>query len=137
MTYEPTTTSAIAFEQVGRLEEWIHLFLCNEGNNQAFSDGLRLQPREYHAPRMMKLDLFERCCGPEDGLKYQIPASDFRKNIRAIAKKFKTGNWDMPPLIINHMDGKYELNDGNHRFEALQKLGAHEYWVIIWETTEA
>jgi len=135
MTYESTASSAIAFAQAGRLEEWMHLFLCNEGGNREFSDGLKLQPRIYHAPRMMDLRLFERCCGPEDGLKHQISASGFRKNVKAIMKKFKAGNWDMPPLIINFVNGKYELNDGNHRFEALRKLGVHEYWTIIWETS--
>jgi hypothetical protein len=29
-------------------------------------------------------------------------------------------------------DNKYELNDGNHRLEALKKLGINQYWVIIW-----
>jgi len=135
MIYTATATSAIEFAQAGCLEEWIHLFLCNEGDNRAFSDGLKLQPRRYHPPCMMNLDQFERCCGPETGLKYQISASGFRKNVKAIMKKFKTGNWDMPPLIINRVNGAYELNDGNHRYEALRKLGVCAYWIIIWETT--
>ena len=40
----------------------------------------------------------------------------------------------MPPLIINRKDYMYELTDGNHRFEALKKLGIDKYWIIIWET---
>jgi len=135
MTYASTATSAIAFAQSGCLEEWVHLFLCGEGGNQAFSDGLKLEPRIYHAPRMMSLNQFERCCGPEKSMKWQISASDFRKNVKAIMKKYKTGNWDMPPLIINNVNGKHELNDGNHRLEALRRLGVNEYWVIIWETS--
>jgi len=134
MTYEPTTISATAFAKANQLEEWLHLFLGSEGNNQAFSDGLKLRPRIYHAPRLMNLNLFERCCGPEGGLKYQIDAGGFRKNVKDIMQKYKAGNWDMPPLIINYANEQYELNDGNHRFEALRMLGITEYWVIIWET---
>ena len=73
MKYEPTTASAVEFAKHGRLEEWIHLFLCNEGDNKAFSDGLKLEPRRYSASEIMRLDLFERCCGPEDGIKHYIP----------------------------------------------------------------
>ena len=134
MNYEPTTQSAIAFAQADKLEEWLHLFLYNEGDNKAFSDGLKLEPRIYHTPRMMNLDLFERCCGPEEGLKWQIDATGFNKNVKAIMKKYKKGDWDMPPLIVNCANQKYELNDGNHRYEALQRLGVNAYWTIIWET---
>jgi len=135
MNYQPTTQSAIAFAQAGRLEQWLHLFLCNEGDNQAFSDGLKLEPRMYHPPRMLPLDLFARCCGPEKNMKWQIDAAGFNKNVKSIMKKYKQGKWDMPPLIINYAEQKYELNDGNHRHEALRRLGVLEYWVIIWETS--
>ncbi len=134
MNYKPTTTSAIEFADKNKLEEWIHLFLCNEGDNKPFSEGLKLEPRKYYSPILMKLDLFERCCGPEEGIKYQISESGFNSNVNAIMSKYKNGDWDMPPLIINHTDGKYELNDGNHRFEALEKLNIDEFWVIIWES---
>lgn len=134
MNYKPTTSSAIEFAQNNSLEEWVHLFLCNEGNNQSFSDGLRLEPRKYLAPKLMNLDQFERCCGPEDGMKFQIPFAGFDTNVNAIINKYKSGDWDMPPLIINCTNGIYELNDGNHRLEALQRLKIKEFWVIIWET---
>jgi len=131
--YSPTASSAIAFASAERLEEWVHLFLCGEGGNKAFSDGLKLEPRIYRAPRRMDLSLFERCCGPEDGIKFQISAAGFHKNVKSIMKKYK-GNWDMPPLIVNFVNSQYELNDGNHRFEALRRLGVQAFWVVIWET---
>ena len=137
MYFEPTTASAIEYTQKNVLEEWIHLFLCRDevdGGNEAFSKGLRLEPRNYYAPCLMNLDLFERCCGPEEGMKYRIPAMDFNKNVNGIMEKYKKSSWDMPPLIINRIAEKYELNDGNHRFEALKRLGTKEFWVIIWET---
>ena len=134
MKYEPTTKSAIEYANSNKLEEWIHLFLEGEGDNKAFSDGLKLEPRKYQAPKLMSLNLFARCCGPECGIRWQVPAEDFFANVKAIMKKYESGNWDMPPLIINRKENMFELNDGNHRFEALKKLGINEYWVIFWET---
>lgn len=102
----------------------------------AFSEGLKLVPRKYSAPVLMNLNLFERCCGPESNIKFQISESGFNSNVNAIMSKYKSGNWDMPPLIINRDGNEYEISDGNHRFEALKRLNIDNYWVIIWETSE-
>jgi len=41
---------------------------------------------------------------------------------------------DLPPLIVHYgLDG-FELNDGNHRYEAYHRLGIKEYHVIVWMT---
>ena len=40
----------------------------------------------------------------------------------------------MPPLIVHYVDGGFELNDGNHRYEAYSRLGIEEYYVIVWIT---
>ena len=136
MKYEPTAASANEYAKNNKLEEWVHTFLRNEGNNVDFSDGLMLEDRIYFAPKKMSLNLFERCCGPEKGMKFQIPSEGFYKNVEAIAEKFKNSNWDMPPLIIFKNNGKYELNDGNHRYEALRTLGIDRYWIILWKTAD-
>jgi len=140
MEYKPTLSSSIAFANDGKLEEWIHKYLLGEGKNKGFSDGLKLEPREYEGPKLMNLDLFTRFYGPEPGMKYSINEDDkeqikwFWFNIGGISERYKNGNWDMPPLIIQDCEGGYELNDGNHRFEALKMLGIKEYWVILWRT---
>jgi len=136
MDYKPTASSAVEYAKADKLEQWIHLFLCGEGNNKAFSDGLKLEPRCYHKPEMMNLDNFKRCCGPESNMKWQIPESGFIKHVDGIASFYNTGNWDMPPLIVQLDKNRYELNDGNHRYEALKKLGITKYWVLIWETVK-
>ena len=133
MKYEATTTSAINFAKENKIEEWVHLFLCGEGNNQVFSDGLKLEPRRYFIPEKMKLSLFERCCGPEPEMEFHTPENEFIKRVDCIAAKFNEGEWDMPPLIIYRDRDGYRLSDGNHRYEALKKSGVDEYWVIVWE----
>ena len=137
--FEPTLKSAIEYGKLNNIEEWVHEYLCGEGNNKGFSDGLKLEPRQYTEPQLMNLDLFKRCYGPEPDMLYHIREDEtdhlrwFWGKIERIAERYKTGTWDMPPLIISHFDGEYMLNDGNHRFEALKRLGVNEYWVILWK----
>ena len=134
MEYKPTSGSAIEFAQTGQLEEWIQNFLRGEGNNLGFADGLKLAPRIYHAPKNIPLSKFSRVCGPEEGLKWQIDENGFNWRVGKIMERYENEGWDMPPLIINCQDGIYELNDGNHRFEALSRLGIKNHWVVFWET---
>ena len=134
MKYKPTASSAIEFASANKLEDWIHLFLCSEGDNKPFSDGLKLEPRNYYAPIKTQLNKFERCCGPEANMKWQVPEANFNKHVDGIASFYKTGNWDMPPFIVCRNGNEFELNDGNHRYEALKRLGIDKHWVIFWET---
>jgi hypothetical protein len=128
-----TLNTAVEYSNQGRIEEWIHDYLRGEGDNISFSDGLMLEKRYYIGPVKMPLNLFQRCCGPEAGLKYRIDKSGFEKRVNTMCVKLNSG-WDMPPLIINYVDGKFELNDGNHRYEALIRSAKTEYYIIIWIT---
>lgn len=130
--FEATAKSAMEYARQNNVEEWIHTFLCGEGDNKDFSDGLKLEERIYSEPKLMKLDLFKRCYGPEPDMKWRC-GEDFWDKVNEIAERYETGDWDMPPLIINDDNGVYELNDGNHRFAALKSLNITEYWVIIWK----
>ena len=113
--YEATSLSARKFSEADKLEEWVQQFLRGEGGNLGMADGLKLEPRIYHAPRLMELDVFKRICGPEQGLKWQIAETGFNARVSKIMARYEQGDWDMPPLIINLAHGEYELNDGNHR----------------------
>ena len=43
----------------------------------------------------------------------------------------------MPPLIVHYAEGKFELNDGNHRRQAYENLGVEKAWAVLWITEEA
>jgi hypothetical protein len=128
-----TSKKAREFAREGRLEEWIHIFLCEEGNNVPFSEGLRFEKRSYHGPLKMPLSLFRRCCGPEDSMMYKINKGGFEWRVSEIRKRIEAG-WDMPPLIINYSNDVFELSDGNHRYQAMLDIGIKECDVIIWTT---
>lgn len=133
MDYKATLSSAKAYAANGKLEKWIHEYLCSDGHNKEFSDGLKLFDRYFLGPVKMPLSFFKRCCGPEDGLKWQIPAEPFEKKVLSLMDVIKNKT-DLPPLIVSYYNGEFELNDGNHRLEAYNRLGINEYFVIVWIT---
>lgn len=133
MEYKSTLSSAVGYARNGKLEEWIHTYLLSDGHNKEFSDGLKLFDRYFLGPVKMPLSLFKRCCGPEEDMKWVIPKANFEEKVKQLMQVI-TENEDMPPLIVSYVDGHFELNDGNHRFEAYQRLGIAEYYVIVWIT---
>ena len=135
MEYSCSLASAQAFAAGGRLEEWVHAYLLSHGNNRAFSEGLRRCPRCFMGPFRLPRGWFTRCCGPEPGMKYPVEAAGFWRHVEELAAAIQAGE-DLPPLIANYAGGVFELNDGNHRLEALTRLGAAECNVIVWCTGE-
>lgn len=133
LEYKCSLSSAIEFADEGRIEDWIHSYLLSDGHNKEFSDGLKLFDRYFLGPIKMPLSLFNRCCGPEDSMRWKINEEWFEKHVRHLQKVIMQES-DMPPLIVNFVDDRFELNDGNHRLEAYNRLGIKEYYVIVWIT---
>ena len=133
MKFFATLSSALEYSKHGMIEEWVHLFLNDEGNNIPFSDGLKLEKRYFIGPIEIPLSILSRCCGPEENMKYVIEKDGFYARVNRIYERYKRG-WDMPPLIVNYNDSGFELNDGNHRYEALIKSDKARYYVIMWIT---
>ena len=138
LTYNRTLTNARQFAAEGRLEEWIHAYLCSDGHNKPFSDGLRLEKRFYLGPMEMPLSLFTRCCGPEASMQWQVDEDSFRKHTDSLADAIRN-HADLPPLIVQFTQDTgahngFTLNDGNHRYEAFRRAGVDTYAVIIWGT---
>ena len=137
--YDRTLTSARAFAEAGRLEEWIHQYLLSDGNNAPFSDGLKLVPRFYLGPVQVPLSLLNRCCGPEEGMKWRVDPEHFEHKVTRLQEAIQQDP-DMPPLIVHYFfsetDGQpeFELNDGNGRYEAYVRLGYTHAHVIFWIT---
>ena len=131
-----TFASAKEFADAGRLEEWVHLYLHAEGDNAPFSDGLKKVPRSFFGLTKMPLGLFERICGPEEGMRWPVDAGGFERIVGELMDAIRAGK-DVPPLIIKYENGRFELNDGNHRHEACRRLGVETFPVIIWITETA
>ncbi|WP_105617427.1 ParB/RepB/Spo0J family partition protein [Vallitalea okinawensis] len=126
---------AIVYSEKGKIEEWVHLFLNSEGDNFAFSEGLKLQKRYWLGPIIYDLDKINRCCGPEKDIKFHEPYENWENRIKRMEDLIKQG-WEMAPLIVNHDKGYLEINDGNHRHEALKRAGINKFWVIFWDSED-
>ena len=135
-SYGRTLTTARVFAAEGRLEEWIHAYLCTDGHNEPFSDGLKLDKRFYIGPLNMLLSLFTRCCGPEETMQWQVHPEEFEKHVSSLEAAVQA-HADLPPLIVQFTESGFTLNDGNHRLEAFRRTGVDTYAVIIWGTAEA
>ncbi|MBQ2668334.1 MAG: ParB-like nuclease domain-containing protein [Clostridia bacterium] len=139
MEYQGTGTNARHCAQNGKLEDWVHAYLLSDGDNKPFSDGLRLFDRFYLGPMQMPIDLFERISGPEETMPYRIHPGWWEECVALLQETIQK-NADLPPLIVHYYipDGKtegvFELNDGNHRWEAFKRLGVQTADVIVWIT---
>lgn len=133
LEYQCTLSSAKAYAEAGRLEEWVHIYLLSDGNNKEFSDGLKLFDRYFIGPVRMPLSLFTRCYGPEEGMKFRAHPLWFEERVGKLMEVIRQEE-DMPPLIVHYVDSGFELNDGNKRHEAFKRLGVPEYEVIVWIT---
>ncbi|MBQ8402198.1 MAG: ParB N-terminal domain-containing protein [Clostridia bacterium] len=134
--YSRTLTTACAFAAEGRIEEWIHTYLCTDGHNKPFSDGLKLTERFYIGPIEMPLSLFTRCCGPEESMQWRVDEDSFNNHVEKLACAVRE-HADLPPLIVQFTEAGFTLNDGNHRLEAFRRAGVNSYSVIIWGTDPA
>lgn len=135
LDYSCSLSSAKEYAEAGKIDEWIHTYLYAEGHNQTFSDGLKLFDRYFIGPITIPLSLLHRCCGPESNMRYQVDADWFEVQVGKLQQALRTEK-DMPPLIVHYVEHDFELNDGNHRLEACNRLGIKEYPIILWITEE-
>lgn len=128
-----TIESALLEEKNGNLETWLHNFLLDEGSNIALSDGLKIEERTFHGIFLIPLNKINRCCGPEENMKFKVPVDGFEYRIEKMRTRYHNG-WSIPPLLLNFSEKGFELNDGNHRFEMLKRENIQEYYFIVWTT---
>lgn len=134
MDYEGTLTGCRRWATAGRLDEWVHHYLLSDGDNEAFSVGLKEEEAVFLGPVTMPMSLFTRCSGPvEEGLTFRVDAGWWAYKVERIMQAVQAGA-DLPPLIIGWRGDAdaFELNDGNHRWEAFRQLGIGAYPVILW-----
>ncbi len=128
-----TVDEAKMFAEKDDIEEWVHIFLTNEGDNKELSEGLKLQKRYWVGPVLIELKELKRCCGPEPDMEFVQPRDNWERHIERFQKLIQNG-WKMPPLIAANVNGTLSVRDGNHRLEALIRENIKKFWVIIWDS---
>lgn len=121
----------------GKVDIWIDAYLrAGEWVNLGLADGLHLAPRWWIGPVSVPLTMIQRVCGPEEDMEYPQPLDGWNERVGKIVDSF-TSVEDMPPFIVQHHgDELFTVRDGNHRHEALKRLGLSQAWVFIWCDSE-
>jgi len=135
LVFHPDIHSAKEYNDNDLLEEWIHTYLLFERKNKEFSDGLYKEDRFYLGPLAMPMSMFERSCGPEEGMKWQVDGEIFEMRVSAWQEKIRENQF-LPPVIVGYAEGNFEINCNSPLFEALLRENVTYYPVIVWITKE-
>ena len=119
-----------------QLEDWIQLFLRNDGHNVALADGLLKEERCYTGIVDFDLNLLEniKAGAPE----YLIRENDIEYFFAIVNEMNEAlGSWNPPPLIIEYrVDGSFHVCDGRHRLEMYRQKNVKTLPAIVWTTGE-
>ena len=117
-----------------QLEDWIQLFLRNDGHNVALADGLLKEERCYTGIVDFDLNLLEniKAGAPE----YLIRENDIEYFFAIVNEMNEAlGSWNPPPLIIEYrVDGSFHICDGRHRLEMYRQKNVKTVPAIVWTT---
>lgn len=130
-----TLTQAKKYNDDGKIEEWLQLFLRNDGKNIALADGLLLEKRKYFGLVKLNISYFKDI--KEGAPEYLIREGDIEYFFWIVENmKNSFEGWDVPPLIVEFRDDKFYVNDGRHRLEMYRQMGVELVDVVLWTTGE-
>lgn len=130
-----TLTKAKEFAEIGKIDRWLQLFLRGDGKNIALADGLLLEERSYMGIKEIPIQLLS---GIKSGAPEYLKDADSVKYFFEIVNRMKEdfGHWDIPPLIVEYADGRFQVNDGRHRLEMYRQLNVEYIPAVLWTTGE-
>lgn len=131
-----TLSLARLYAKEGRIDEWLQDFLRADGKNLALADGLLKEERFYFGLREVPITLFTdiKAGAPE----YLHAENDIQYFFYVVdrMKESLADGWDAPPLIVEYVYGRFQVDDGRHRLETYRQLGVDKVWTVIWTTGE-
>ncbi len=111
---------------------WVGDFLASRGSdNEILAAALAQKRHWWHGPVRLPIDQLVRLAGPEDDALVPIEEEEWEEDVEGMEEALEEG-WEPPPLLVEYQDGKLLLQDGNHRYEALQRAGDTQAWVLIY-----
>ena len=85
----------------------------------------------YLGPIRFALDRLTPMAGPDgDDVVVPVAKEDWESDVDDMSDSIEQG-WHPPPLLVSHHEGKYFLEDGNHRCETLRRAGKTHAWTIL------
>lgn len=124
---------AIEYCKRGKTEEWVQLFLRNDGNNIVLADGLLKETRLYTEIIDFDIKLLDNIKpGPPEYLSQKNDIDYFFYKVDSMKNDMEGWN---PPLIIEYRsNGTFYVCDGRHRLELYRQIGSTKIPAIIWAT---
>lgn len=130
-----TYTIAQEYDDQGKIDEWMQLFLRNDGRNLGLADGLLLQERRYIGIRRIPLSLLAKTrSGAPEYLRDQDSIDYFFRVVDQMKQDYE--NWDIPPLIVEYGEKGFHVDDGRHRLEMYRQMGITHAPAVLWTTGE-
>ena len=135
---EFSLASAQAAADEDTLAEWVVAFLASPGSdNPQLAAALAFSGATYLGPIRFDLKRLTPMAGPDEShVVVPVAKEDWESDVEAMEHSIEEG-WHPPPLLVSHRDGRYYLEDGNHRYETLRRSGARYAWTILLFRDEA
>lgn len=131
-----TLSLAKQYDKEGKIDQWMQDFLREDGKNLALADGLLLEERHYFGLCEIPIALFSDVkSGAPEYLHAENDIEYFFHVVEQMKESLADG-WDAPPLIIEYVYGKFQVDDGRHRLETYRQLGVERVWAAVWTTGE-
>lgn len=123
------------YEQKGKIDEWVQLFLRSDGKNVALANGLLKEKREYLGIVKLDISLFQDI---KRGAPEYLTIENDQEYFFWVVEQMKDSleHWDVPPLIVEFRNNHFYVNDGRHRLEMFRQLGVQEVDAVLWTTGE-
>jgi len=118
----------------GCLHDWVIAYL-KAAEHRSLAAIIQGQRPTLEGPVLIPLKEIRRIAGPGPEMKYQKPAEDWEREISSIADNIE-GPDDLPPMIVRVHADHLSVPDGNHRIDALAKLGHDKAWAILWHDSD-
>lgn len=115
-----------------RLRDWVARFLASPGSdNPVLAEQLTSELAWWAGPYQLPLDELHRLAGPPgDPVLCPVDEEYWDERVDSLDRLAERG-WDPPPVIVACRDGKFVLEDGNHRAEGLRRAGRRVVWAVV------
>lgn len=130
-----TYTIAREYDERGKIDEWMQLFLRSDGQNPALADGLLKEERCYVGLRDIPLSLLKGISSGAPEYLHDQDSIDYFFDVVDRMKQACDG-WDMPPLIVEYGEKGFPVADGRHRLEMCRQMGITHAPAALWTTGE-